>query len=449
MVLAVLILTLTGAAALSLQAPACRTPAAVGRARPAVCVSDVEMDDDSFVEPPKMAVSWQEELETLLAPDTPQSDREIMLKDLLARGPEIAEEVQQALQSRDLGSLLPESSKSKQLIDDIAVVQRQVVDDILPQAASEAQSLATAALSDGPALAQGVAERAPALFSLFSDPARALTLVQQEARNAVTRTPEGLETPAYRVVRQGDGYEVREYPSYGVVSTPLAEAESELVAGGRGFNALASFFLGGNANADALEMTTPVRMDVGAGSAKRMAFVLPSSKYPDPAAAPAPTDGAVALEMVEAQTLAVKEFTGFATAAEARRQRDGLLRQLQRDGAALQDATGEAYAAPPSSPQLRRHPPPPSAPRHHTHHHHPLLLRRHLSSRRGASPFPCGQVRAAAVQPALHAAVAATQRGGPSDRAARRRGGGGRCGGGRGQRAGRGGGGSGGPGDDH
>ena len=34
---------------------------------------------------------------------------------------------------------------------------------------------------------------------------------------------------------------------------------------------------------------------------------------------------------------------GFATAAEARRQRDALLRQLQRDGTPLQDPTGEQY----------------------------------------------------------------------------------------------------------
>jgi len=40
---------------------------------------------------------------------------------------------------------------------------------------------------------------------LPQDPARAFNLVQQEARNTVTRTPEGLETPAYRVARQGEG----------------------------------------------------------------------------------------------------------------------------------------------------------------------------------------------------------------------------------------------------
>ena len=46
---------------------------------------------------------------------------------------------------------------------------------------------------------------------------------------------------------------------------------------------------------------------------------------------------------VRAQRLAVSEFGGFATGAEVRRQRDALLRQLQRDGAPLCDPSGEAY----------------------------------------------------------------------------------------------------------
>ena len=35
--------------------------------------------------------------------------------------------------------------------------------------------------------------------SLLNDPARALELASQEARNVFRRTPEGLETPAFRV----------------------------------------------------------------------------------------------------------------------------------------------------------------------------------------------------------------------------------------------------------
>ena len=248
--------------------------------------------------------------------------RQMMLKDLMARAPEISEEVQAALQSRDMGSLLPESSRSKQLIDDIAVVQRQVVEDILPVAASEAQAVLGSAVRDGPALAESVAQRGPALLSLLQDPARAFNLVQQEARNTVTRTPEGLETPSYRVTRQGDGYEVREYEGYEAASTALAEGESDLVDGALGVNALSAFFFGGNADAAIIELTTPARLDVGGVSqpigAKRLAFALPA-KYAGAAATPVPSDGAVRIEKVGAQRLAVKEFGGFATGTEARK----------------------------------------------------------------------------------------------------------------------------------
>ena len=130
-----LLLLASGAAALSLHAaPPTARFASARRAAGAVCVeadvspSDVDVADSSFVDPGmKGAVSWQEELETLLAPETGQEEREMMLKDLLARAPEISEEVQAALQSKDMGSLLPESSRSKQLLDDIGVVQRQVL----------------------------------------------------------------------------------------------------------------------------------------------------------------------------------------------------------------------------------------------------------------------------------------------------------------------------------
>ena len=54
-------------------------------------------------------MSWQEELETLLAPETQQEEREMMLKDLLARAPEISEEVQAALQSK--GPVLTRTSR--------------------------------------------------------------------------------------------------------------------------------------------------------------------------------------------------------------------------------------------------------------------------------------------------------------------------------------------------
>lgn len=77
--------------------------------------------------------------------------------------------------------------------------------------------------TDGPTLAQEAASSTPkALASLMQDPSNTLNRVQQEVRNVVSRTPEGIETPHYELVGEGKGYELRKYPSYGMVITPIA-----------------------------------------------------------------------------------------------------------------------------------------------------------------------------------------------------------------------------------
>lgn len=81
--------------------------------------------------PSKRSMSWQEGLESLLSPMTAQADREVLFKDLLNRGPEIADEVRDAVQSGNVETLLS-PSQSKQL-DDLKSVQRQLQEDILPQ----------------------------------------------------------------------------------------------------------------------------------------------------------------------------------------------------------------------------------------------------------------------------------------------------------------------------
>eukprot|EP00966_Prymnesium_polylepis_P280430 6479591-Prymnesium_polylepis.1 len=172
-------------------------------------------------------LTWQEELERVLSPGTTQSDREVLLKDLLGRGPEIAQQVQEAVSSGSISSLMPDDGKGTELIDDLATVQRQLTEDILPEAQSlldptKLQEVVQRAVSEGPTIAQEAASTAPvAVASLLQDPARALSMVTQEAKNVVSRTPDGLETPAYRLVGTGDGYELREYPSYGVAVTPI------------------------------------------------------------------------------------------------------------------------------------------------------------------------------------------------------------------------------------
>lgn len=284
------------------------------------------------------SMSWQEGLESFLSPSTAQADREVLFKDLLNRGPEIADEVREAVQSGQIDTLLS-PNQSKQL-DDLKSVQRQIEEDILPQAVSP-QFLQEVAASAAREAQEARPPDLAALTSFLSDPARAFELLQQEAKNIGSRVPDGLEKPPYVVLTRGENFEVREYESYGIALTEMADDESTLLASSRSFRALASFIFGGNAREENVEMTTPVRTDVAPGEAVTMAFALPR-KY-SAATAPAPADPTVRLQQVEMQTLAVAEFAGFATDGEVSRQRSHLVGRLESAGVEMVGG-GERYA---------------------------------------------------------------------------------------------------------
>ena len=342
-------------------------------------VSDVEEDNDGVdvagsgamgeAIPDKMAMSWQEELERVLSPRTPDSDRQVLLRDLFGRGPEIADEVQKAVVAGELESLIPDDGETKELLDDMDNVRRQVLDDILPEATTLLSDPTRAAeelqrgAADAATLAQDVAQAAPgavaAFTSLLSDPERAVALVQKEARNLVSRTPEGLEMPAYSVVSSGAGYELREYLPCSVatveVAAPLAGSGMGDTGGGGGsknlsggalaaYNSLVAYFLGANAQNSIMELTAPVRMDEAngatSGGAATMSLMVPTALSVSDA--PAPTNLAVSLRQRGAEMVAVASFSGIATPGEVRRALARLREAL--DAAGVQEADEGTYA---------------------------------------------------------------------------------------------------------
>jgi len=301
-------------------------------------------------------MSWKEELERILSPSTPQADREFLLRDLLARAPEISQELSEAVRTGSFSSLLPEDSE---LTSDLAMVQRQVMEDILPEVQAlldpgRLQENVQRAATQGSSVAQEAASSAPgAVASLLQDPARALGMLQQEARNMARRTPEGVETPPFRVLRVGDGYELREYPSFGVAVTPV-QVQWDVATLAIGFNLLASYLLGANQRSESMEMTAPLRVDVLPSGSTEMSFPLPS-KW-SALTAPSPSDGRVSLRQTEGQTVAVSEFTGFATEGEVRRQLSALLKKLERDAVDMESSAYSVYQYNPpyTLPWLRR-----------------------------------------------------------------------------------------------
>jgi len=181
------------------------------------------------------------------------------------------------------------------------------------------------------------------------DPLRGISRFQEqtaeiaaEAKNVFLETPEGLVGPPYRVLSQGEGYEIREYDSYTVASTSMSPVDEpytmdDLASGGEAFNALAAYLFGANEEKEVMEMTTPVSTT----SSGEMRFYLKEREGREDDGFPMPVaendeifneKGAVKIQEIPAATLAVAKFTGFVTEGEVARQKDALMTCLTIDG---------------------------------------------------------------------------------------------------------------------
>jgi hypothetical protein len=213
------------------------------------------------------------------------------------------------------------------------------------------------------------------------NPLRSITRIQeqtaelaQEAKNVFLETPEGLTGPAYRVVAEKDGYEIREYEGYTVASTSMTKVDEpytmdDLASGGEAFNALAAYLFGANDEKEVMEMTTPVTTT----STGEMRFYLKErdgssgggvDSFPKPQAENDEVfneKGLVKIQDIPQATLAVAKFTGFVTEGEVARQKDALLTSLAIDGIEIDVPHGTAvphvvfqYNPPYTIPILRR-----------------------------------------------------------------------------------------------
>jgi len=314
--------------------------------------SGIGVDSDSL--------SWQESLESLLDPSTPQVKRQILLSDLLNANENIRNDVESALRERKIDPLL--SPTGKKIQDGTRAVARQITSDILP-------GIAAAASNDGsrPSI---ISEELPTLvpkigsrvFDAFSNQARKQIEALQgdlanpsriperiskqtadfatEARNVFLETPEGLAGPQYAVLSAGKDYEIREYEAYCVASTSMSKigesySMDDLTKGGAAFNALAAYVFGANDEKRTMDMTTPVTTT----SLGEMRFYLKDyegstvDSFPEPLSREDGYNeqGIVKIIEVPQAQLAVARFTGFVTEGEVLRQKDALLTALAMD----------------------------------------------------------------------------------------------------------------------
>jgi hypothetical protein len=81
----------------------------------------------------------------------------------------------------------------------------------------------------------------------------------------------GLETPDYRVVEKDGAFEIREYPTMLVVSTPMENPDPQE---GTSFMRLFRYISGDNEGEQKIAMTTPVFTSQEDGD-RHMSFVVP------------------------------------------------------------------------------------------------------------------------------------------------------------------------------
>lgn len=81
----------------------------------------------------------------------------------------------------------------------------------------------------------------------------------------------GYETPKYKVVRKNGPFEIRDYPSLTVASTPIESAPG---SDDGGFRRLFRYISGANRADAKIAMTTPVFMGLE-GTNRQMSFIVP------------------------------------------------------------------------------------------------------------------------------------------------------------------------------
>jgi len=185
---------------------------------------------------------------------------------------------------------------------------------------------------------------------------------------ATTGTAMGYEEPEYRVLAEGDEYEIRAYAPYLVAETVVEGDYGD--SGGRGFRILAGYIFGDNRASEKMAMTAPVtrepagsvRMNMTApviaeqvAEADRYRYQFVMERKYTRETLPVPDDDRVTIREIPARTMAVHRYSGRWTASNFEKHTGILLRALERDGIQVTGTPrSAAYNAPFMPPFLRR-----------------------------------------------------------------------------------------------
>ena len=179
-----------------------------------------------------------------------------------------------------------------------------------------------------------------------------------------------VEQADYTMVKQMNGYEIREYPAHIVAQTTVRGSYGESM--GNGFRIVAGYIFGGNTKKENIAMTAPVVAQKGEvkkvsesiamtapvmataeGDSQTISFGMPRSYTLE--TLPTPNDSRVKIVMIPAKKYAIMQFSWYRSDARVKKMQEKLLAALARDGVVANGSVAYAgYNAPWTPPWMMR-----------------------------------------------------------------------------------------------
>ena len=124
-----------------------------------------------------------------------------------------------------------------------------------------------------------------------------------------------VERQKYRVVKPGNGMEIRYYPK-AIMATVTTRGEGYMGSSNSNFRTLAGYIFGGNRSAQKIAMTAPVHMEQK-DAERKMSFVMPFDYAMDKL--PVPSDSNIDIHYSKEGYFAVLKFGGYANEQKIQR----------------------------------------------------------------------------------------------------------------------------------
>jgi hypothetical protein len=142
----------------------------------------------------------------------------------------------------------------------------------------------------------------------------------------ISRSTQQTEQHSYKVIKNYDKFEIRQYDSALFSSVKLSK-KGYKESSSEGFRILAGYIFGDNESNEKIAMTSPVMMELGDSS--KMMFMVPKNK--NLGNLPNPKNSKIVFEKQEEKTFAAISFDGWADDEKIAKYKSILMDELVRE----------------------------------------------------------------------------------------------------------------------